>query len=201
MMRTPFVLLLGAVITLSAVALLNTSSASTRSRLETFVKRLAGRARPNNGMRFTNVAATIGGMKKTAKVAQPLTGRARPASDKDSVSPEQYEILRKYAKTTEHAERTSLAALLTQTVAKQFSARQENRLKELQRLEEQLKRLQSIQERRDKEKARIVDTRVQQLLRDADGLGWGSGGESSNGRKANNTKEVSPSPVRLPQGN
>ena len=140
--------------------------------------------------------------KQFKDVAQPIapTGSGRTYTYIDTAAPKaplgnaESVILRKYSSTTDEAERTSLAASLHATVAKQFAARQVHRLKELQRLEEQLARLRSIHQRRDQERGRIVDARVQQLLRDADGLGWGSEGDSSNARKTD-------LPFRLPLEN
>jgi hypothetical protein len=64
-------------------------------------------------------------------------------------------------------------------VAKQFDVRQEARQGELKQLEEQLRKLQELRVRRGAQKEQIVEDRVRQLLRDADGLGWGADNENS----------------------
>ena len=83
-------------------------------------------------------------------------------------------LTQEYARATDSSRRAELTTELNETVEKQFAARQEARAKELDELEQQLKRLRDIHSRREREKQRIVDDRVRQLLRDADGLGWGS---------------------------
>jgi TolA-binding protein len=87
-----------------------------------------------------------------------------------------HELLSQYNQTEDEAERAKIVKELTAVAAEEFDARQESREKQLQQLEEQLKKLRSVHARRAKEKDEIVRDRVRQLLRDADGLGWGSDG-------------------------
>jgi hypothetical protein len=84
------------------------------------------------------------------------------------------EILSKYMAAADDARRAKLVEELTLVAAMEFDSRQELRSQELKRLEEQLKKLRSLHDRRAKEKDEIVRDRVRHLLRDADGLGWGA---------------------------
>ncbi len=62
---------------------------------------------------------------------------------------------------------------LIKNVALLFDAKQKQRLRELDEMEKELKRLRTVHERRETEKDKIVSDRVQQLIRETQGLGWG----------------------------
>jgi len=66
-----------------------------------------------------------------------------------------------------------VVAKLTETVGKQFDARQSAREKELKQLEDQLLKLKAAQSKRTTQKDRIVKDRVQQIINNAEGIGWG----------------------------
>jgi hypothetical protein len=85
------------------------------------------------------------------------------------------ELLDRYSKSEDESERGRLLEELTTVAGSQFDLRQERREQELKQLEEQLKRLRTLHQRRAQEKDRIVRDRVQQLVRESEGLGWGSG--------------------------
>jgi flagellar motility protein MotE (MotC chaperone) len=84
------------------------------------------------------------------------------------------ELVAKYSQTENEDERAKIVEQLTSAVGEQFEAKQEARQQELKRLEEQLKKLRQLHDRRASEKSQIIEDRVKQLLRDADGLGWGA---------------------------
>lgn len=67
-----------------------------------------------------------------------------------------------------------LKGVLTET----FAVRQRAHEAEIAALEEQVRRLREQLERRKARQAEIVDLRLKQLLREADGLGWGTGPEA-----------------------
>ena len=54
-----------------------------------------------------------------------------------------------------------------------FEIRQKIRAHELEELNEQIRRLQALHDRREQDKSQIIGDRMRQLLRDAEGLGWG----------------------------
>lgn len=85
----------------------------------------------------------------------------------------------KYKDATGAEDRTSLEKQISDIVAKQFTVRQSLREKQLAELETQLQRLRTIHSERANQRDRIVADRVQQLLRDAVGLGWGDLGDDS----------------------
>lgn len=83
-------------------------------------------------------------------------------------------LLAKYQSTTDADERKSLGDDLQRVITEHFEIRQQIREKELQDLQAQIKRLQELHDRRKQEKDRIIGDRLRQLLRDAEGLGWGA---------------------------
>lgn len=84
-------------------------------------------------------------------------------------------IVRSYSNAEEASIRQSLEKDLRQAVKLQFDVKQQIRQRELDELEAKLKKLRERHDRRAVEADRIVADRVQQLLRDAQGLGWGTG--------------------------
>ena len=85
-------------------------------------------------------------------------------------------LLSDYSRTDDEKERARVLDELTKVVAAQFDVRQEARDRELKQLEEHLRKLRELHQRRAKEKDQIVRDRVRQLLRDVEGLGWGDDG-------------------------
>jgi hypothetical protein len=59
-------------------------------------------------------------------------------------------------------------------ITKHFEIRQQIRANELKELNAQIRRLQELHDRREQEKNQIISDRLRQILRDAEGLGWGS---------------------------
>jgi hypothetical protein len=83
-------------------------------------------------------------------------------------------LMKSYA-SADDAAKDKIVADLKVAVGKLFDIRQDARLQELTRLEEQLKRLKDVHAKRANQKDQIVMDRVQQMIREADGLGWGTG--------------------------
>ncbi len=85
----------------------------------------------------------------------------------------------KLLKTAEGAEKESVVAKLKSAVGDQFDQRQEGKAKELKALEEQLAKLKEIHAKRTQQRDVIIAERVQQILRDSEGLGWGTDSQDS----------------------
>jgi hypothetical protein len=83
------------------------------------------------------------------------------------------QLLVEYQAASDDAAKNSIVVKLTETVGKQFDARQSAREKELKQLEDQLVKLKAAQSKRTAQKDRIVKDRVQQLINNAEGIGWG----------------------------
>jgi hypothetical protein len=77
-----------------------------------------------------------------------------------------------YAKTEGNEARTKVKDKLNAALSKQFDAQQKRRELELDRVEKQVKKLRDLMKRRDEERKKIIENRLDQLVREADGLGW-----------------------------
>ena len=88
-------------------------------------------------------------------------------------------LVSEYRQTEDEKERGWIAGELNKAIAKHFDIRQETRERELKQLEAQVRRLRELHDKRTKEKGQIVQDRVRQLLRDADGLGWGTDSDAN----------------------
>jgi hypothetical protein len=72
----------------------------------------------------------------------------------------------------EEAARAKLKEKLASALAKQFDAQQKRRDLELARVEARLKKLREVMRKRGEERKTIIDKRLDQLVREAEGLGW-----------------------------
>lgn len=85
-----------------------------------------------------------------------------------------HDLVVRYKEMKNEVERKALFDDLSEVVTKQFNLRQKSRNDELKQLEEQLKKLQAIQEKRESARAEIIGERVNQLLLESEGLSWGA---------------------------
>ena len=133
--------------------------------------------------------ATIG-LLVTAAVWWPHTKAASQApasSASESVRPDPeakleqqtQALVQQYRNADDEEEREAVMDDLETVVSRHFDLRHETRERELEELEREIERLRFLHERREAEKDRIVQQRVDSLLREADGLGWGSPSASS----------------------
>jgi hypothetical protein len=81
------------------------------------------------------------------------------------------ELVKQLAK-AEGENRDKIKAQLTDTLGQQFDARQKRHQKEIQTLEAQLKKLKDTVEKRQENRREIISRRFEQLVREAEGLGW-----------------------------
>jgi hypothetical protein len=77
-----------------------------------------------------------------------------------------------YSKTEGNEARTKIKDKLAAALEKQFTAQQKRRELELARVEAQVKKLRELMKKRDEQRKTIIDNRLDQLVREADGLGW-----------------------------
>ena len=82
-------------------------------------------------------------------------------------------LLARYQKSSDQDERKKLSEELEKVITEHFEIRQKIRAHELEELNEQIRRLQALHDRREQDKSQIIGDRLRQLLRDAEGLGWG----------------------------
>lgn len=103
------------------------------------------------------------------------------------------ELAERHASAQEEEQRAEIVEELHEVVEKQFDLRQQGRAEELDALERELARLRDTHQRREEQKEEIVQDRVEDLLRDAEGLGWGSTGSHGGlpgGRGLRSVREI-----------
>lgn len=90
---------------------------------------------------------------------------------------EQQRILGRYARSSDERERSGLQAALVKVLDQQFDLQQQERWAEIAAIEARVRRLRETLEKRNRARQTIVEERLSQLLREADGLGWIAPGE------------------------
>jgi hypothetical protein len=83
------------------------------------------------------------------------------------------ENVEKLSNETDAAKKADLEKEIKAGLAKQFDSRQAAREQELKDLEERIKQLRGQFDKRQKAKDEIIESRFQELVRAANGLGWG----------------------------
>jgi hypothetical protein len=81
------------------------------------------------------------------------------------------ELVKKLAK-AEGASRDKIKDQLTDTLGKQFDVRQKRHQAEILALEAQVKKLKELVQKRQDNRREIISKRLDQLAREAEGLGW-----------------------------
>jgi TolA-binding protein len=82
------------------------------------------------------------------------------------------QLLKQYAAAKDEKGRGDAKKRLAEVLGRQFDLQQAQEEKELTRLEEQLKRLRDLMKKRQAARQTIIDHRLDQLVRETQGLGW-----------------------------
>jgi hypothetical protein len=82
------------------------------------------------------------------------------------------ELARKLAKAENEDEKSQLRDKLTALLNQVFDEHLKQQQKELDDLETQIRNLRALMKKRSAAKQTIVERRIEQLIQDADGLGW-----------------------------
>jgi hypothetical protein len=82
-------------------------------------------------------------------------------------------VLAEYKNTETEADRQKLRQRLTELLSEQFTLRQQRRENEIQQIESRVKKLRELLQKRTDAQQKIVERRLNELLSDAEGLGWG----------------------------
>jgi hypothetical protein len=98
--------------------------------------------------------------------ASPFWGRGG-----DSQS-EAMQLAQQLAKSDKEEEKKDLRKKLGDMLSKQFDQHAQQQQKELEELEKEINRLRSVLKKRQDAKSTIVERRLEQLVQDAEGLGW-----------------------------
>ncbi len=115
-----------------------------------------------------------------------MMGDQRSRADQDREA-ESRKLVLAYSQAEDEKQRAKILEDLTKVISENFDTRQEFRERELKALEEQVRKLRELQQRRAKEKDQIVRDRIRQLVRDSDGLGWGDDSNPRSSSLGNNS--------------
>jgi hypothetical protein len=83
-----------------------------------------------------------------------------------------HQLAKQYVKSEREEEKKEIRKKLIEVLAKQFDGQMKQQEKELTDLEKQIASLKSLLKKRQDAKATIIDRRMEQLIHEADGLGW-----------------------------
>jgi hypothetical protein len=96
-----------------------------------------------------------------------------PGTDEEAkLAPLADQLVRQLGEAKSDADRDKLKSQLGELLDKQFDLRQKRHEKEIAGLEAQLKKLKDLVQKRQENRRDIVAKRLEQVLRDAQGLGW-----------------------------
>ncbi len=88
------------------------------------------------------------------------------------LSRESEELVSRYSEASDDEQRQKIKAQLAELVAKQFNLQQQIREDEIAQIEARVKKLRALIEKRKAAQQSIIANRLDQLLREAEGLGW-----------------------------
>jgi hypothetical protein len=89
-----------------------------------------------------------------------------------SFDQESEQLARQLAQAKSDDDRDKLKAKLGEVLGKQFDQRQRRHQAEIQALEAQVKKLRDLVEKRQENRREIIARRLEQILRESQGLGW-----------------------------
>ncbi|QEH31779.1 hypothetical protein OJF2_02440 [Aquisphaera giovannonii] len=89
-----------------------------------------------------------------------------------SIAQEADSLARQLESADSDAKRSDLKAKLSEALGKQFDLRQERHQKEIEALEAQVKKLKDLVDKRKENRSEIISRRLDQVVRDAQGLGF-----------------------------
>jgi hypothetical protein len=81
-------------------------------------------------------------------------------------------LAQQYVKAEKDDEKKEIRKKLTDVLGQQFNAQVQRQQKDLEDLEKQIASLRAVLKKRQDAKSTIVERRVEQLIQEAEGLGW-----------------------------
>ncbi|HLJ10470.1 MAG TPA: hypothetical protein VKU82_04740 [Planctomycetaceae bacterium] len=154
------------------------------------------------GRQAPNPLAPSAGYGQPMMVGQPGTAWYAPpdddpemrklANDEAALAHESQEMVSRYTESDNADEQKKIKGELRDALAKQFDVQRERRELELTRIEERVRKLREQIKKRNDARDTIIDRRLDQLINEAEGLGWGP--NSGQAGKANFYYSI------LPQG-
>jgi flagellar motility protein MotE (MotC chaperone) len=116
--------------------------------------------------------------------AQPLTGGYPGGEPKrQELQADAARLAKQYAKSEKEEEKKEIRKKLGEVLGQQFDLHLQEQQKELDELEKQIADLKTLLKKRKDSRTTIIDRRLEQLVQEAEGLGWhapgGRGGSYS----------------------
>jgi hypothetical protein len=105
-----------------------------------------------------------------ARRGDPEMGRLM--NEESKLEREVGKLVQDYSRTEDEGQRSKIRTKLSTILQSQFDLQQKRRDLEVTRIETQLKKLRELMQKRTAARQSIVEKRLDQLLREADGLGW-----------------------------
>jgi hypothetical protein len=145
---------------------------------------VSGQQRPDTNVFYRNTVAQA----QTSRSPVPYDYGAMPSSyaaphdkelselvkEESKAAGEASQWMKEYAGADNEDKRAKIKTKVQEALGKQFDAQQKRRDLELTRLEAQTKKLRDLMKKRTDARTTIIEKRLDQLLREADGLGWAS---------------------------
>jgi hypothetical protein len=100
------------------------------------------------------------------------TANAKALAEEQQLAHQANELARQLRDPKTDADKDKLKARLAETLEKQFDMRQKRHTTEIENLEAQVKKLKELVQKRQEARRDIINKRMDQLQREADGLGW-----------------------------
>ena len=94
------------------------------------------------------------------------------ASPQQTLQAQSHELAQQYVKSVKDDDKKEIRKKLTEVLDKQFDLHLQEQQKELDELEKQVAKLKAVLRKRKDAKENIVERRFEQLVQEADGLGW-----------------------------
>jgi hypothetical protein len=94
------------------------------------------------------------------------------ASPQQTLQSQAHDLAQQYVKSEKEDDKKDIRKKLTEVLDKQFDLHLQEQQKELDELEKQVAKLKAVLRKRKDAKENIVERRFEQLVQDADGLGW-----------------------------
>jgi hypothetical protein len=100
------------------------------------------------------------------------TGFAKSSAEEQQLAHQANELAHKLRDAKGDNDKDKLKTKLTETLEKQFDVRQKRHTTEIDNLEAQVKKLKELVQKRQEARRDIITKRLDQLQREAEGLGW-----------------------------
>jgi hypothetical protein len=109
---------------------------------------------------------------------------------------ESSQLAKQFVDSKKEDEKRDIRKKLTDVLTQQFDQQIQQQQKELEDLEKEIANLRAVLKKRVDAKSAIVERRIEQLIQDAEGLGWNAPSTSGGNRALFGSPYRSPSPTR-----